>query len=335
MSQNVVAHSIAVQSETSPSAPSKISLLLVMIFAVLVWSINYTVAKIGLAHVRPLALASFRIVTAGIAMLPVAIYCAVKQKQLAAAHKVTRLKSIQREDLWNFACLGFFGVFLNQGIFTYGLSMTSVGHSSIIVATTPIGIMLAAWLQRLEGLNTRKVIGLAVAFLGALVIAEGSGWNFHSTGSLGDLLTFCSCMSVVIFTVLSKKMAKTYDAVQLMAYNVAFAGVFALPIAIWQGAVVTRAGEWSAIGWQGWGSVLYMGVLSSAVCISLYFWALRWLPPSKVGAFSYMQPIIGAPFAAVFLGEPLTRDLISGGALILAGVYVIESDKSEKEEDTN
>jgi drug/metabolite transporter (DMT)-like permease len=265
-------------------------------------------------------------------MVPVAIYCAIQQRRLAAAGKISQLKSIARGDWWNFACLGFFGIVMNQGPFTVGLGMTSVGHSSIIVATTPIFIMLAAWLNGIEGLNTRKIAGLAIAFVGALVIGEGSGWSIHSTGSRGDLLTLCSCLSVMIFTVLSKKMAKSYDALQLMAYNVVFAGLVALPVALWQAAVLIRAGEWGAIGWQGWGAALYMGVLSSALCISLYFWALRWLPPSKVGAFSYMQPIIGAPFAAVFLGEPLTRDLVTGGALILAGVYAIESDKSEPED---
>jgi drug/metabolite transporter (DMT)-like permease len=74
-----------------------------------------------------------------------------------------------------------------------------------------------------------------------------------------------------------------------------------------------------------------MGGLSSALCIPLYYWVLRWLPPSKIGALSYLQPVIGTPFAAVTLGEPMTRSLLSGGALILAGVYAIESDRSERE----
>jgi len=59
---------------------------------------------------------------------------------------------------------------------------------------------------------------------------------------------------------------------------------------------------------------------------------LRWLPPSKIGALSYLQPVVGTPFAAMVLGEPLTRDLLSGGKLILAGVYAIESDRSESKE---
>ena len=301
-----------------------------MVFTVLVWSINYTVAKIGFHYVRPVALASFRILAAGLAMLPVAVYCAWAERRQAAAGKVSHLKRISRGDLWNFACLGFFGIFLNQGIFTVGLSMTSVGHSAIVVATTPIFILLAAWTQGLERLTRRKVLGLGVAFAGALVLGAARGWDLHSAGARGDMLTFVACLSVTVFTVLGKRMAKSYDALQLMAYNVTFAGLFALPIAVWQARVLMRAGEWEAIGWQGWAAVAYMGVLSSAICISLYFWVLRWLPPSKLGALSYLQPVVGTPFAALVLGEPLTRDLLSGGALILTGVYTIESDTSEQ-----
>jgi drug/metabolite transporter (DMT)-like permease len=306
-------------------------LIAVMALTVVIWSINYTVGKIGFHYMRPMALASFRVLIAGVAMLPVAIWRSIRQRRQTAAAQASRLKRLDRGDLWNFACLGFFGVFLNQGIFTVGLSMTSVGRSAIIVATTPIFILLAAWTQGLEGLTMRKVLGLVVAFVGAVALGAGRDWNLRSTGSQGDLLTFIACLSVVVFTVLGKRMAKSYDALQLMAYNVVFAGVFALPIAVWQAWVMIRAGEWGAIGWQGWGAAAYMGLLSSALCIPLYLWVLRWVPPSKIGALSYLQPVVGTPFAALVLAEPMTRDLLSGGALILAGVYAIESDSTTHE----
>ena len=178
-----------------------------MAITVVIWSVNYTVGKIGFHYMRPMALASFRVLVAGVAMLPVAIWCAAKQRRQNAAGESTRLKRIEPGDLWNFACLGFFGVFLNQGLFTVGLSMTSVGRSAIVVATTPIFILLAAWTQRMERLTTRKVLGLAAAFAGAVVLGAGRDWNLRSTGSQGDLLTFVACLSVVIFTVLGKRMA--------------------------------------------------------------------------------------------------------------------------------
>jgi drug/metabolite transporter (DMT)-like permease len=312
--------------------PSHAKLIAVMGFTVLIWSINYSVAKVGLERGPALAIASFRILFAGLASLPVTIWCSLQsRRETIRGDAARRFKKINRSDLWNFACLGFFGVLMNQGLFTVGLSMTSVGRSAIIVATTPIFILLAAWTQGLEGLTRRKLLGLAVAFAGAVVLGAEPGWNIHSTGAEGDLLTFVACMSVVIFTVLGKRVAKRYDSLQLMAYNVTFAGLLALPIAAWQAVLLTRAGQWSAIGWQGWGSIAYMGGLSSALCIPLYYWVLRWLPPSKVGAMSYLQPVIGTPFAALTLGEPMTGSLLSGGALILAGVYAIESDRSEHE----
>jgi drug/metabolite transporter (DMT)-like permease len=314
-----------------PKPPSAPRLFVVMALTVAIWSINYTVGKVGFHYMRPLALGMYRVVIASVTMLPVAIWCAVRQRRAEAAGTPTLLKRIQPADLFNFACLGFFGIFVNQGLFTIGLSMTSVGRSAIVVATTPIFILLAAWMLRMEHLTLRKVIGLALAFVGAVVLGAGREWNLSSTGSLGDLLTLIASLAVVIFTILGKRMAKSYDALQLMAYNVTLAGLFALPIATWQAWSMIRTGEWGAIGWQGWAAAAYMGILSSALCIPLYFWVLRWLPPSKIGALSYLQPVVGTPFAALVLGEPMTGDLLSGGVLILAGVYAIESDRSASE----
>jgi drug/metabolite transporter (DMT)-like permease len=311
--------------------PSHAHLIIVMALTVLIWSINYTVGKIGFHYLRPMALASYRVFIAGVAMLPVAFWCALQRRRAEAAGEPTPLKRIELGDLWNFACLGFFGIFLNQGLFTVGLSMTSVGRSAIIVGTTPIFILLAAWMQKLERLTERKVFGLAVAFVGAVVLGAGRNFDLRSTGSQGDFLTFIACLAVVVFTVLGKKMAKSYDPLQLMAYNVVFAGVFSVPFAAWETRAMIRAGEWGATGWQGWAAALYMGVLSSGLCIPLYFWVLRWVPPSKVGALSYLQPVVGTPFAALVLGESMTRDLLSGGALILLGVYAIESDPTADE----
>ena len=331
-------------ADSAASSPSRFWLVTAMAVIVVVWSLNYSIAKIGFGYLRPLALASFRIVAAGLAMIPLAVYCELAARrqagpaqqqgtvgqQQAAYTFAGATRRTSRGDLWTYAYLGFFGIFLNQGSFTLGLSRTSVGHSAIVVATGPIFILLAACTQGLERLTRRKVLGLTVAFAGAMVLGAGRGWDLRSVGSQGDLLTFGAVISVTIFTVLAKRVACFHDALRLNAYNAIFAGLFALPVAIWQGLELTRAGAWGAVGWQGWAVVCYMGVLSSALCYSLYFWVLRALPPSKLGALSYLQPVVGTPFAALVLGEPLTRDLVAGGALILAGVYTIESDTSEE-----
>jgi len=133
-------------------------------FLVVVWSGNYIVGKIGLRELPPLALASFRLVLAGVVLLPVYFASMRPGKGSACVRPGSSLR-----DLWTFAYLGFFGVFINQGGFTLGLSYTSVSHSSLVIGFVPILILLLSWTQGLERLTTRKLLGVALAFSSALL----------------------------------------------------------------------------------------------------------------------------------------------------------------------
>jgi drug/metabolite transporter (DMT)-like permease len=314
-------------SNAASAASSRGRVIAAMALVVVIWSANYTVAKIGLMQFRPITLASFRIVLAGLAVLPVALYAggAARGAKLTARAEPIWAPRLDSRELRAFAFLAFFGVFLNQGLFTLGLGRTSVGHASIIGATAPIFILLAAWAQGIEGLSKRKMLGLILAFVGAAILATGRGWNLESAEAQGDLMTLVAVFSVTIATIFAKRVAGAFDAVRLSVHIVALAGLYALPVAVWQALVMTRGGEWAAVGWEGWVAVAYMGILSTALSIPLYFWVLRSMPPSKLGALSYLQPLLGTPIAALVLGEALTPALVLGGILILGGVYAIES----------
>jgi drug/metabolite transporter (DMT)-like permease len=51
------------------------------------------------------------------------------------------------------------------------------------------------------------------------------------------------------------------------------------------------------------------------------------MEPSRLSAFSYLQPVLATGFAAVLLGEPVTISLAISGALVLLGVWVTERAK--------
>jgi drug/metabolite transporter (DMT)-like permease len=116
-----------------------------MTFLVVIWSANYVVGKIGLRELPPLALASFRLVLGGAVLAPFYLFStrssrgqSVSRTQLPAASRSTA----RLHDLWTFTYLGFFGVVMNQGFFTVGLSYTSVSHSSLIIGFAPVLILL-------------------------------------------------------------------------------------------------------------------------------------------------------------------------------------------------
>lgn len=295
-----------------------------MAFLIFVWSLNYIVGKIELRELPALALGSFRLTVAGIVSLPALFFPrpgnGQKVKVIVEVPRKTRLHA-----LWAITYLGFFGVVLNQGCFTVGLNYTSVSHSSLIIGCAPILILIFSWAMRLEALTRRKVIGMALAFAGVAAVGVEHAGNAGGSTGLGDLLTLLAALGLALYTVLGKRVVEEFSAVRVSLLSNVAAAVLVLPVALWQIRALAHAGRLGAIGLEGWGGVIYLGVLGSAASYILYFWALRYMTPAGLGAVSYLQPVGAILLGLVFLGEPITRRVAVGGLLIIAGVYAIES----------
>jgi drug/metabolite transporter (DMT)-like permease len=311
------------------SRPSSAWILLTLIFLILVWSLNYIVAKVGLRELPPLALGSFRLVTAGVVSLPVVFFPrAGKREGLHVTLEVSEEPPSELHELWTVTYLGFFNVILNQGCYTVGLNYTSVSHSALIIGCAPILILILSCAMRLEALTRRKVIGMVLAFAGAAAVGVEHGRN-SGAGVTGDLLTLVAGVGLALYTVLGKRAFEEYGAVQLSLLSNIAGAVLVLPVAIWQISSLSRAGRLDSVGLEGWGAVIYMGVLASAVSYILYFWALRYMTPARLGAVSYLQPVGATLLGLILLGEPVTRSVAIGGLLIIAGVYAIETHARE------
>jgi drug/metabolite transporter (DMT)-like permease len=310
--------------------PSSIWIFLAIVFLIFVWSLNYVVAKIGLRELPPLALASFRIVTAGIVSLPVLFFPragAGAEAQVILEVSANRPKALR--ELWAATYLGFFNVIVNQGCYTVGLNYTSVSHSSLIIGCAPIIILLLSWAMRVEALTRRKALGMALAFAGVAVVAvEQAGSNGAGAG-LGDVLTLLAGVGFAIYTVLGKHAIQEYGAVRTSLLSNIAGAVMMMPVALWQIHALARAQRLGSLGVTGWGAVIYMGVLASALSYVLYFWVLRYMTPARLGAVTYLQPVGATLLGLVLLGEPITRRVAFGGLLIIAGVYAIESHAHE------
>jgi len=69
-------------------------------------------------------------------------------------------------------------------------------------------------------------------------------------------------------------------------------------------------------------SLLYLGVLGSALAYIGYYDGIRRIGATRSGVFIALNPLTAVICAALFLGEPLTVPMIVGGALILLGIYL-------------
>jgi drug/metabolite transporter (DMT)-like permease len=303
--------------------PGRGEIAFAVLLVVVLWALNFIAAKIALRNLPSAAVASFRVVLGGVAMLPAYLVCS-RLPAFADALR-TRQRGFSARDIWTFFYLGFFGVVINQMCFALGLNHTSVSHGALIVGMAPVYTLALAVTFCVENATLRKITGMGIAFAGIVVLAAENGMTTRSPSLEGDAVMMTGAIGFAIYSVLGKRVAARYDALTMTAFNHFVGAIVVFPIAMYQLHGLEIASRWRRVPWQSWTAVLYMAVFSSAVAYVLYFWLLRYLQASQLAAFTYLLPVVATILGIVWLGERGSAMQLVGGGLALAGVYWIES----------
>ena len=133
-------------------------------------------------------------------------------------------------------------------------------------------------------------------------------------------MTFGGAFSFSIFTVLAKPQAKRYGTVTVNAFAYASGALLVAPITLWQSAGF----NFRAVPCSAWAALLYVALLSSAICYLIYYYALARMEASRLAVFSYLQPLLAIVFGIIILHERVTLALVISGLLVLGGVYMTE-----------
>jgi drug/metabolite transporter (DMT)-like permease len=196
---------------------------------------------------------------------------------------------------------------------------------------------MLAWLMGLESMTWKKILGMALAFAGVVVLAGEQGFSLESGSLLGDLITLAGSWGFAFYVVLGKKVASRFDSLEMNTFNYLTGAVLVLPVAVRQALVL----EWHAVAWPGWAGLVFMAAFASVLAYLLYFWALRHVAASRLAAFSYLLPVLATRLGILLLGEPVTKHLLVGGGLVMAGIFLAEigfrteADVEEAEPDTD
>lgn len=275
-----------------------------------IWGVNFVVAKIALRFFPALMIGPLRAVFAALLMLPVYAW--------SQRHNPRRSEPWTWKELPAIAALGVCGIALNQVFFITGMDNTSVSHGALVIAMTPIVVLVLARLRGQEQITARAAGGMLLAFSGVAALNAGPGKDAHGATLLGDILVFLAGFTFALFAVFGKEITRRHDAITVTTLGYASGAIAGLPLLWW----LARGFNLWAVPMEGWLWILYMAALPSVAGYMIFYYAITHLPASRVSAFSYAQPVIAAVTGYAVLGEPVTRTVAAGGALVLAGVWL-------------
>lgn len=296
-------------SQVVPKRENHWRIYLLVFFITALWAGNFISVKFAVAEMSPVLAMGFRTVAAGLLMVPIFIN----------TERSADEKKALRTDFWFLVGLGVGGITLNQLFFTLAMDHTSVAHGSLIISTTPISILVLARLMKQERLTARKIIGMLVALSGVLLIqftpenSDGSHW-------LGDLFSLCGSLAFAAFTVFGKQVTSHHKSVTINAFAYFGGTLLLLPAIFWLSGGI----DLGALSMRAWLSIAYMAVFPSVFCYVGYFYALNYIPASRVAVFSYLQPVMATLMAVPLLGETVSSTLVTGGCIALLGVAITQ-----------
>jgi drug/metabolite transporter (DMT)-like permease len=273
-----------------------------LVFANVLWSLNYATTKYAFGAWQPLAFSLTRFVVAG-------AVCSVVVLRREGSLRV------RRADVPLVLAAAAVGILLNQLTFTYAVRETTAGNVALILASAPAFAALFAAALRHEHVRPRHFLALGVSVSGVAIVIQG-GSSLAGFSLLGDLLAVGAAVTWAGYSVMLRPLFARYSAFRISTLMIVIGSAMLLPFALPQ----TLSQPWGDLGPLHVSAWAYSTVFPLVVTNLLYFRALRRIGAARATLYMYLQPFLGALFAAALLGEQVTAVQVLGGAVIVAGV---------------
>ncbi|MBN2335925.1 DMT family transporter [Candidatus Bathyarchaeota archaeon] len=281
-----------------PSFPPSLALL-VSIVAVSTASI-----LIRMSDAPPLAIATYRMVLSTLMLLPLFLYFGGLSKvSEIGAGGLLRLMGI--------------GVVLAVHFASWitSLSFTSVASSVIFVHIDPIFVAVVSHFLLRERVTRRTVVGIAVALIGATLIAVGDA-GLGELSLYGDLLALVGGVMLGIYILGGRVFRRNLDLTSYVTPVYAAAAVVLALMSLFTGTPLA--------GYPSGEYTLFFAIALVPMIFghTVYNWALRYVSAPLVSISLLGEPVGASILAFLLLNEVPGPAVLLGGAVTLFGILL-------------
>jgi len=277
----------------------------------LFWGTTYLAIRIGVSILPPALFAGIRFAIAGVIFF---LFLRFRGYSLP-----------NRKGLLDAVVVGIALLVTANGLVVWSEQWVPSGLAALIVSTLPF------WMAFFEGLlpggdrlTAKKISGILMGFCGVLILfwpdLKGSLDTRYLKGILVLFLAPCSWAAGSIY---SKHRPVHADPLMAASLQMIIAGFILMSIG-------ASFGEFKRFVFEplGVGALVYLIIFGSIVGYGSFIYALSKLPASKVSMYAYINPVIAVILGWLVLGERMDGWMIAGTVVVLAGVVIVNSEKS-------
>ncbi|WP_127018846.1 DMT family transporter [Flagellimonas beolgyonensis] len=281
--------------------------ILAAIGATTIYGINHTVAKgVMPNYVQPFGFILLRVSGATLLFWLISLF-GPKEK-------------IDKKDWIRIVVCALLGMVINMLSFFKGLQLSTPINSAVLVTITPIFVVVLSAFFLKERITLNKGLGVFLGFVGAIgLILFGAEVRQDAPNiPLGNFLFVINATAYGAYLIVVKKLIEKYHPFTLMKWLFTIALIINLPITLPD----VLAMDWASIPLWAYGSIAFVIIGTTFLTYLFNVFALTQLKASTIGAFMYMQPLVGILFALSTGKDHLTITKIVATLFVLVGVYL-------------
>ncbi len=290
--------------------------ILVVALLSLIWSSTWLAIKIGLETMPPFFSAGWRFL---IAFVPLFVY------------SLKMGRPIPKDLKTHLFFLGFSFINFSAGyaLVYWGEQYINSGLASVLFSVMPFYVALfSIKMLPSEDITLKKMLGVFTGFLGVVIIFHDQlkiGHQFSAFLGMGAVLL--SPAFSALGTIVGKKARSKFHPVTLNTFPILYAA-----LSLFLLHFLFEGGQPITFNFKAVFSLLYLGLLGTALAFVLYFWLLKTTSAVLMSLITFVTPPLALFWGWLIKEEPITWQLILGMVIIFAGISIV-SKTSEKPEE--
>jgi drug/metabolite transporter (DMT)-like permease len=276
----------------------------------ILWGSTYLGIKFAVQTLPPFLMAGGRFLLAGTVLYTILRWLGAPRPTLGQWADSTQIGALL--------------LLLGNGLLTWGQQTVPSGQAALIIATTPLWMVILEWLfYRGKRPGLRIWIGLAVGFAGAALLIRPSAPTAISATAVslaGMLAMVASPIAWSIGSLESRRRPGTH-ALLASAMQMLTGGALLV-------VAGSLFGEWPVllgrpIAARSVAAFFYLVIFGGLIGFTTYAWLLRVASPTAVTTYAYVNPLIAVLLGWLIAGETLDARILLAAGLIVGAVVLI------------
>ena len=290
---------------------SKLLVVLAFFAIYVIWGSTYLFNKIAVTELPPFFLASIRFISAGVLIMIIA--------------KCLKFKiAITKKQFLNTLIAGFLFLVYGNGVFIWALRYVDSGFAALLAATQPLFVLFLMRLIDRKSMQKKSIIGVLLGLLGMYLLVSQKNIATSEGSALGIFMIFTCVLSWSYGSVFVSKADLPKNFFVSTGYQMLTAGTL-----LFFGSLLFKETWVSPLDWSEDVklSMAFLIFFGGIVAFTSFNYLLKNVSTEKVATSAYINPIIAMLLGWYVLDERLSLQSIIASAVLLTGVYFINSRK--------